>query len=147
MNDKTVLVITSLGKALLEKPQGRITGDARLLMGLIDGSASNEEIAEKVPPSVRVKLPEIFARLLNYGVVEEKGRGESGAALKKPAQISEVPHQQATPSGVRATASDSESKAAEIENERRIELERARVVRALGTHEELMAALRRVAHG
>lgn len=124
MNNKTVLVITSLGKALLEKPQGRITGDARLLMGLIDGSASNEEIAEKVPPSVRVKLPEIFARLLNYGVVEEKGGAGPGTALKNTVQISKESLQQAMPP-LQGTKEDGKaSKVAEIEHERRLELEK-----------------------
>lgn len=120
MNNNTVLVVTGLGKALLEKPQGRITGDARLLMGLIDGRASIAAIAEKVPPSVRVKLPEIFARLLNYGVVEEKGGG-SGTALKKPEQAAKQPPPQAVDQrpGEESGAPDD----AVLEDRRRIELE------------------------
>lgn len=119
MDNKTVLVVTSLGKALLEKPQGRITGDARLLMGLIDGSATVREIADKIPPSVRAKLPEIFARLLNYGVIEEKGGAGTGAVLKAPRPISETPLGQPMPSGTESRASDTE-----IENKRRLQLEK-----------------------
>ncbi|MBI5626512.1 MAG: cyclic nucleotide-binding domain-containing protein [Nitrosomonadales bacterium] len=102
MNKTTVFIVTNLGKALLDKPQGRITGDARLLVGLIDGKASVAEIAEKIPPSVRVKLVEIFTRLQTYGVIEEKGGAGTGAVLRK----------------------DPASKDAEIENKQRIELEK-----------------------
>lgn len=124
MNNKTVLVVTSLGKALLEKPQGRITGDARLLMGLIDGSSSAAEIAEHVPPSVRAKLPEIFARLLNYGVIEERGSDEFGAVLKKPGQVCSVPPAPATPSGRGTNQEDKSLKVSGVEEERRLALEK-----------------------
>lgn len=134
MNNKTVLVVTSLGKALLEKPQGRITGDARLLMGLIDGRSSTAEIAEKVPPSVRTKLPEIFTRLLNYGVIEERGGDGFGAVLKKPGQVfpgqvspgqvSNVPPGQATASGQGTNEEGKSLKPSGIEEERRHALEK-----------------------
>lgn len=110
MNKTTVFIVTNLGKALLDKPQGRITGDARLLVGLIDGKASVAEIAEKIPPSVRVKLVEIFTRLQTYGVIEEKGGAGTGAVLKKPIQV--------------ANEEDLASTEAEIENIRRLELEK-----------------------
>lgn len=93
-------------------------------MGLIDGSTSNEEIAEKVPPSVRVKLPEIFARLLNYGVIEEKGGDGSGALLKKPGQITKESPRHAMPPGQGTKEEGRALNVAEIEDERRIELEK-----------------------
>lgn len=124
MNNSAVMVVTSLGKALLEKPQGRITGDARLLMGLIDGKASVAEISGKVPPSVRAKLPEIFARLLNYGVIEEKGGAEFGAVLKKPQPIPETPSRQPVPAGPGTGEESSRLNDAEIENRRRLQLEK-----------------------
>lgn len=124
MNNSMVLVVTSLGKALLEKPQGRIAGDARLLMGLIDGRATIAEISEKVPPTVRAKLPDIFARLMHYGVVEEKGGAVTGPVLKRPKPLSEVPSRPSgaadqRPGGERASPGD-----AETENSRRIQLEK-----------------------
>lgn len=124
MNKATVFRVTALGKALLEKPQGRIAGDARLLMGLIDGSASIAEIAEKVPPSVRVKLAEMFTRLLNYGVIEEKADAGFGAVLKKPGQISRESLRQASPPSQSPGAEDAALKTAEIEDRRRLELEK-----------------------
>ncbi|HEU0188504.1 MAG TPA: cyclic nucleotide-binding domain-containing protein [Gallionella sp.] len=103
MNKTTVFIVTNLGKALLDKPQGRITGDARLLVGLIDGQASVAEIAEKIPPSVRVKLVDIFTRLQTYGVIEEKGGAGTGAVSRKPKQV--------------ASGKDVASKEAELEKE------------------------------
>lgn len=123
MNKTTVFIVTSLGKALLDKPQGRITGDARLLVGLIDGKASVAEIAEKIPPSVRVKLVEIFTRLLTYGVIEEKGGAGTGAALKKPKQAANSEIQQAMRDDVNRNEEGMASKDAENKDKRRIELE------------------------
>lgn len=122
MNKTAVYAVTGLGKALLNNPQGRITGDARLLMGLIDGRASVAEIAEKVPPSVRVKLDEMFKRLLSYGVIEERGGAGFGAVLKHPKQVAGEKIQPAAP----AVQSRNEGAPhdAEIENRRRLELEK-----------------------
>lgn len=125
MNNNMVLAVTSLGKALLEKPQGRITGDARLLMGLIDGKATIAEISEKVPPTVRAKLPDIFARLLNYSVVEEKGAAVSFPALKRPKPPSDVPPRASAPAaGQRPGEERGGPSDAEIESRRRVELEK-----------------------
>lgn len=119
MNKTSVFSVTGLGKALLAKPQGRITGDARLLMGLIDGSASAAEIAEKVPPSVRVHLADMFKRLLNYGVIEETSIGETADVPRAQAQVTKISAQQ--------TETGSENKSsvddAGIEHKRRSELE------------------------
>lgn len=122
MNKATVFAITGLGKALLNNPQGRITGDARLLMGLIDGSATVSEIAEKVPPSVRVKLDEMFTRLLSYGVIEEKDGAAFGAVLKQPKQVANEKARQNMPAGRDENGPVPDD--AEIENKRRLELEK-----------------------
>lgn len=124
MNKTTVFIVTSLGKALLEKPQGRITGDARLLVGLIDGKCSVAEIAEKIPPSVRVKLVDIFTRLQNYGVIEEQGGVGTGAALKIPKQVNGGDIRQAMPDAENRSAKNLASNEAEMENKRRLELEK-----------------------
>jgi CRP-like cAMP-binding protein len=122
MNKATVFAITGRGKALLNNPQGRITGDARLLMGLIDGSTTVSEIAEKVPPSVRVKLDEMFTRLLSYGVIEEKDGAAFGAVLKQPKQVASEKVRQNIPAGRDENGPAPDD--AEIENKRRLELEK-----------------------
>lgn len=123
MNKASVFVITSLGKALLEKPQGRITGDARLLVGLIDGIASAAEIAEKVPPSVRVHLVEIFSRLLTYGVIAETG--SEGSA---PKNLEHIPEEKAPPPPAQERQGGNKSRVAsnvdDVENRWRAELEK-----------------------
>lgn len=93
-------------------------------MGLIDGSASIAEIAEKVPPSVRVKLDEMFTRLLSYGVIEEKAGAGFGAVLKQPKQVAKETPRQAMPAGQSRNEEGPALNDAEIENKRRIELEK-----------------------
>lgn len=124
MNKTTVFTVTSLGKVLLEKPQGRIAGDARLLMGLIDGSASVGEIAEKIPPSVRAHLADIFARLLTYGAIEEKGKSGFGAAAERSEEAAKVKDQLAMPAGMSRPVGKPTLNDAEIEKMRRVELEK-----------------------
>lgn len=135
MNKTSVFAVTGLGKALLDKPQGRITGDARLLMGLIDGSASAAEIAEKVPPSVRVHLPDMFKRLLNYGVIEETSNGETSAVPREQVQAAKITGQQAETGGENESSVDD----AGIEHKRRSELEQE----LLEVHAKLEATIAR----
>lgn len=90
-------------------------------MGLIDGSATIAEIAAKVPPSVRVKLDEMFARLLSYGVIEEKDGAAFGAVLKQPKQAAGEKPRQNMPAGRDENGPAVDD--AEIENKRRLELE------------------------
>lgn len=123
MNEKAVLIVTDLGRALLEKPQGRITGDGRLLMGLIDGKCNVAQITEKIPPSVRPKLPEIFARLLHYGVIEVKGAVGIGTLPETPITI--PPESLATTAfGQRPAEQGRTSSVAEVEARRRAALEK-----------------------
>ena len=62
---------TNLGDALLTVPYGNISGDARRLLELIDGGTSVEAIRGKVPPSVQVKLEDIFSQLLSENLIIE----------------------------------------------------------------------------
>ena len=64
---------TEFGDSLLDEPNGRISGDEMLLIALVDGQTSMEGIARKVPPSVRGKLDEIFARLVSEHIIKEAG--------------------------------------------------------------------------
>lgn len=62
---------TKLGEAELRRSNGKVAGDEKRLMLLVDGSNSIKEIAAKVPPSVRVHLDDIVERLLNARFIEE----------------------------------------------------------------------------
>src|SRR4030067_3116013 len=81
MNKSTIFVRTDLGSKLLDAPYGNISGDARRLMALIDGSTSIEGIEEKVPLSVQAQLDAIFAELLSGRLIAEKtGTGNDSAS-------------------------------------------------------------------
>lgn len=81
MNKSIIFVRTDLGSKLLDSPYGNISGDARRLMALIDGSTSIEGIEEKIPLSVRVQLDAIFAELLSGRLIAEKtGAGNDSAS-------------------------------------------------------------------
>lgn len=73
MSMNNIYVRTEYGDALLEEPNNRISGDEMLLIALVDGQTSLEGITRKVPPSVRGKLVEIFARLLSESIIKDAG--------------------------------------------------------------------------
>src|SRR3972149_3031664 len=72
MNKSKIFIRTDFGNKLLGVPYGNISGDARRLLALIDGSNSIEGIEEKVPLSVQVQLDAIFAELLTERLIAEK---------------------------------------------------------------------------
>jgi len=63
---------TALGNALLAVQYGKISGDSRRILAMVDGSASIGAIFEKVPHSVRIHLNDIFLHLLSEGMIKEK---------------------------------------------------------------------------
>lgn len=71
MSNNRVFARTRLGNELLDDPKGRISGDELLLIALVDGKNSIDAIAQKIPPSVRVHLDVIFARLSSAKIIEE----------------------------------------------------------------------------
>src|SRR3989304_1999458 len=82
MSKSTIFMRTELGNQLLGVPYGNISGDARRLIALIDGSTSIEGIEEKVPLSVQVQLDAIFAQLLSERLIAEKaGTGSDSASV------------------------------------------------------------------
>jgi CRP-like cAMP-binding protein len=121
MNKSMVFARTDLGNKLLDSPYGNISGDARRLMALIDGSTSIEGIEEKVPLSVRVELDAIFAELLSGRLIAEKtgagndpSSGSSGYFPKEEFRF---------PVGPQSIEDGPVSNDAEKESKRRIELE------------------------
>ncbi len=74
MDRAIVYARTSLGNDALLNPSGKITGDEKRLMLLIDGSACVAEIINKIPPSVQAQLEAALDRLLSAQFIKEAGR-------------------------------------------------------------------------
>ncbi|MEO8333219.1 MAG: cyclic nucleotide-binding domain-containing protein [Gallionella sp.] len=117
MNKSKVYIRTELGDSLLGVPYGNVSGDAKRLLALIDGSSSVEAITEKVPLSVQVQLETIFAQLLTEGLIAEK----AGYADQEAYQQA---YQQTVKLGFQSKADDHAPNEVETENRRRIDLER-----------------------
>jgi CRP-like cAMP-binding protein len=124
MTKSTIYVRTDQGNTLLGVPYGNISGDARRLLELIDGDTSVEAITDKVPPSVQVRLDEIFAQLLAGDLIAEKAltdcvAGPDGSGYANQEQYQQTLQISPRPSEVRPLPND-----AEKDSRRRIELER-----------------------
>lgn len=121
MNKSMIFVRTDLGSKLLHSPYGNISGDARRLMALIDGSTSIEGIEEKIPLSVQVQLDAIFAELLSGRLIAEKtGAGDDSASESSGYTPME---EFRFPVGPQSIEDGPVSNDAEKESKRRIELE------------------------
>jgi flagellar biosynthesis GTPase FlhF len=121
MGDNRVFTRTQLGDAELAKPDGKITGDDKRLIMLLDGKTSAEAIGKKIPPSVRSHLDQIFMSLLSARFIAEAGKAEIPTTLKIPAQFAAQSAQE-----TQSTSQDFSNNMlalAEIEIERRIEIE------------------------
>lgn len=124
MNRSKVFVRTGLGDELLGVPYGNISGDARRLLALIDGSASVRNIAEKIPLSVQVQLDAILAQLLSEQLIEERSGGGRGITSQSPAHADREEYQQTLRINPQSKAGSPVSKQAESGTGRRNELER-----------------------
>lgn len=76
MNQSKIFTRTSLGHELLGVPYGKISGDARRVLALIDGRCSVGDILAKVPLSVQVQMEAIFEELLSAQLIAVKVRGD-----------------------------------------------------------------------
>jgi len=121
MSESKIYARTEIGNAELTIGNGKIAGDEKRLMLLVDGKASVEDIGKKVPPSVRKHIDEVFELLRKAQFIKEVGKVEIIAPLKHPARIApEKVHEVMLTSqkfNVNTLA------LAEIEIERRMELE------------------------
>ena len=121
MSKSTIFMRTELGNQLLGVPYGNISGDARRLMALIDGSTSIEGIEEKVPLSVQVQLDAIFAQLLSERLIAEKaGTGSDFISVSSGYTANEDVR---LPVGPQSIEDGPVSNRAGKESKRRIELE------------------------
>jgi hypothetical protein len=118
-----IYIRTDQGDALLSIPYGSISGDARRLLALIDGSTSVDAIADKVPLSVQIQLDEIFAQLLAGHLIEELAVIDSRVASESSGYADQEKYQQTIPVGPRSKKVRPVSNEAETESKRRIELE------------------------
>lgn len=64
MSEFHIYARTAAGNAELEGSNGKIAGDEKRVLVLVDGKSSVAEISQKIPPSVRQYVNEIFVRLL-----------------------------------------------------------------------------------
>ena len=114
---------TALGNALLAVQYGKISGDARRVLALIDGSASIGAIFEKVPHSVRSHLNDIFSQLLSKGMIVEQGKAASNIVEKASGNQQREKLQQAVLPDQQSERDERMVKAVEKESMRRIKLE------------------------
>jgi len=117
MSRDRIFARTKQGNDLLDNPKGRISGDELLLIALIDGHTSIEGITKKVPPSVRVHLDAIFARLLSSGIIEYAASTASDSPSWNAEQVADAGSAPAMP------ASPQPGDAAEAASQRCAELE------------------------
>lgn len=121
MSESKIYARTVIGNAELDKANGKIAGDEKRVMLLVDGGSSVDAISKKIPPSVRKHIDEIFIRLLADKFIAEIGKVEIAPPLKHPERISNEKVQEVMMSSQKFNKDM--LVLAEIEIERRMELE------------------------
>ena len=120
MDKSKIFDRTALGNALLSVQYGKISGDARRVLALVDGGVSIAAIFEKVPHSVRIHLNDIFSQLLSDGLIKEIVKAVDDLA---EVHRSVVQDQQVVLSAKQSEEGKRMARAVEKESKRRIELE------------------------
>lgn len=87
MSQYKIYARTAAGDAELEKAKGRIAGDDKRVMLLIDGKSSEDDIGKKIPPSVHKRIDEIFARLLAEDFIVAIGTVIAEPQVKRSGRI------------------------------------------------------------
>jgi len=80
MSNSRIFMRTALGNEMLGVSYGKISGDARRLLALIDGRLSVGDIREKIPLSVQIQLEAILNELISERLISPKVRGEGDIA-------------------------------------------------------------------
>jgi len=148
MIKSTIYIRTDQGNAMLSVPYGSISGDARRLLALIDGSTSVHAITDKVPLSVQIQLDEIFTQLLAGHLIAEKAVAVSGVASESSGDADQEEYQQTIPIGPRSK--EARPASSETESKRRIELEhelaevRSQLAATKARQQEVEAVCRRL---
>jgi CRP-like cAMP-binding protein len=123
MTKSTIYIRTDQGNTLLGVPYGNISGDARRLLELIDGGTSVDAITDKVPPSVQIRLDEIFAQLLAGDLIAEKAVTDYAAAPEESGYANQEQYQQTLQIDPRSGEAGPLPNDSEKESRRRVELE------------------------
>lgn len=121
MSESIIYARTSAGNADLGKAHDKISGDAKLVMSLVDGMASVDAISKKIPPSVRKHIHEILVRLQADLFIVEVGKVEIVAPIKLSGRIPTAKVKEAM--RISQKFNKDMLVLAEIEIERRMELE------------------------
>ncbi|MDH2918429.1 MAG: cyclic nucleotide-binding domain-containing protein [Sideroxydans sp.] len=121
MSESKIYARTEAGNTELTMGNGKIAGDEKRLMLLVDGKASVEDIGKKVPPSVRKHIDEVFELLRKAHFIKEVGKVEILAPLKHPSRVAPEKVQEAMLTSQKFNVDM--LALAEIEIERRMELE------------------------
>lgn len=121
MSDMQIYARTAAGNLELESSNGRIAGDEKRVLLLVDGQASVGDIGKKIPPSVRNHLDEILKRLLSDRYIALVGDALPVVPIKHPGRI---PSEKVKEAMVSSQKFNKDMLIlAEIEIERRMELE------------------------
>ncbi len=121
MAESKIYARTAVGEAELKQANGRLAGDEKRLLMLIDGISSLDAIGKKIPPSVARQLEGLARSLLSADYITEVGKVEIRAPLKHPSRISNEKIQEAMMTSQKLNKNM--LILAEIEIERRMELE------------------------
>ncbi len=121
MNAARIYARTAEGNAEFSRANGKIVGDEKRVMMLIDGTSDVESISKKIPPSVRQQMDEILQRLVKEHFIAPVGTVSVMAPLKHHTRIPSEKVQEAMMSSQKF--SKNVLALAEIEIERRLELE------------------------
>ena len=123
MTKSTIYIRTDQGNTLLGVPYGNISGDARRLLELIDGITSVDAITDKVPPSVQIRLGEIFAQLLAKELIAEQTVTDRASAPEGSGYANREHHLQTLQMSPQSREAKQLPDDAGKENRRRVELE------------------------
>jgi CRP-like cAMP-binding protein len=85
VSESKIYAKTNAGSAELDKPNGKIAGDEKRVMLLIDGVSNVDVISKKIPPSARQHMDIIFTRLLADRFIVEVGKETVAPTPPKPA--------------------------------------------------------------
>lgn len=142
MGESRIYSRTAAGNAELESGSGKIAGDEKRVLLLVDGKSSVADIGKKIPPSVRNHMDEIFRRLLVDRLVAVVGQAEIAVPpIKHPGRI---PAEKVKEAMMTSQKFNKDMLIlAEIEIERRMELEQD-LTTAQGKLREVSAQLNTV---
>ncbi len=121
MPESKIYARTETGDAELVRANGKIAGDEKRVMLLVDGAASVDAISKKIPPSVRPHIDEKFEYLLRDRFISVVG---NTAAIVPIKHLGRIPSEKVKEAMISIQKFNKDMLVlVEIEIERRLELE------------------------